>query len=107
MAFYLTSSITIGNYKNVKPNKVTWKTDVGNFTDSCQITLPRITHMVNETPDKTVDLNDIDRKKTIYQFKEGDKVEVLLGYNNKNEKRFSGFTRKNAFHLDFICNLTI
>ena len=90
MAFYLTSSITIGNYKNIKPNKVTWKTDVGNFVDTCTITLPRRTHMINENPDKTLDLEG----RKIYQFKEGDKVEVLLGYNNKNEKRFSGFVRR-------------
>ena len=94
MAFYLTSSITIGNYPNVKPNKVSWKTDVGNFTDSCTITLPRITHMVNENPDKTRDVDVTNQKDNIYQFKEGDKVEVLLGYNNKNEKRFSGFIRR-------------
>lgn len=90
MAFYLTSNITIGDYKNIKPNKVTWKTDVGNFTDTCTITLPRIIHMINENPDKTLDLEG----RKIYQFKEGDKVEVLLGYNNKNEKRFSGFIRR-------------
>lgn len=90
MAFYLTSNITIGNYKNIKPNKVSWKTDVGSFTDSCTITLPRITHMINENPDKTLDLDG----RKIYQFKEGDKVEVHLGYNNKNEKRFSGFIRR-------------
>lgn len=94
MAFYLTSNISIGEYKNIKPNKVTWKTDVGNFTDSCVITLPRRTHLKNNYDDKTLDLDDRDRKKTIYQFKEGDKVEVLLGYNNKNEKRFSGFIRR-------------
>ncbi|OWK99259.1 hypothetical protein AP75_01875 [Kaistella haifensis DSM 19056] len=90
MAFYLTSSITIGDYKNIKPNKVTWKTDVGNFVDTCTITLPRRTHMINENPDKTLDLEG----RKIYQFKEGDKVEVLLGYNNKNERRFSGFIRR-------------
>lgn len=94
MAFYLTSNITIGNYKNIKPNKVSWKTDVGNFTDSCTITLPRITHLVNENPDKTRDIDVTNQKDNIYQFKEGDKVEVLLGYNNKNEKRFSGFIRR-------------
>lgn len=92
MAFYLTSSITIGDYKSIKPNKVSWKTDVGNFTDSCTITLPRITHMVNKNPDKTRDLDN--PYNNIYQFKEGDKVEVLLGYNNKNEKRFAGFVRR-------------
>lgn len=90
MAFYLTSNITIGNYKNIKPNKVSWKTDVGNFTDSCTITLPRITHMINENPDKTLDLEG----RKIYQFKEGDRVSVDLGYNNKNEKRFEGFIRR-------------
>lgn len=46
--------------------------------------------MVNETDDKTLDLEG----RKIYQFKEGDKVEVLLGYNNKNEKRFAGFIRR-------------
>lgn len=90
MAFYLTSNITIGNYKNIKPNKVTWKTDVGSFVDTCIITLPRRAHMINDNPDKTFDLDG----RKIYQFKEGDKVSVLLGYNNKNEKRFEGFIRR-------------
>lgn len=90
MSFYLTSDITIGDYKNIKPNKVVWKTDVGSFTDSCTITLPRITHMINENSDKTLDLEG----RKIYQFKEGDKVTVLLGYNRKNEKRFVGFVRR-------------
>lgn len=94
MAFYLTSSITIGNYKNIKPNKVTWKTDVGNFVDTCTITLPRRTHLLNNYQDRTWDFNTQNQKDNIYQFKEGDKVEVLLGYNNKNEKRFSGFVRR-------------
>ena len=96
MAFYLTSSITIGNYKNIKPNKVTWKTDVGNFVDTCTITLPRRTHMINENLDKTWDINlsRDQQKDAYYQFKEGDKVEVLLGYNTKNEKRFFGFVRR-------------
>ncbi len=90
MGFYLTSEITIGDYKNIRPNKVSWKTDVGSFIDSCNITLPRITHMINETPDQTEDLSG----RKIYQFKEGDKVSVSLGYNNKNEKRFVGFIRQ-------------
>lgn len=94
MAFYLTSDISIGEYKNIKPNKVSWKTDVGSFTDSCIITLPRITHMKNDVLDKTEDLNVKNQKENIYQFKEGDKVDVSLGYNNKNEKRFVGFVRR-------------
>ncbi|MCU7615667.1 hypothetical protein NZ698_00535 [Chryseobacterium sp. PBS4-4] len=89
MAFYLTSNISIGGYSNIKPNKVSWKTDVNSFIDSCMITLPRITHMINEFPDKTEDLGGT----KIYQFKEGDKVSVSLGYNKRFEKRFEGFVR--------------
>lgn len=89
MAFYLTSEIKIGDYENIKPNKVSWKTDVGSYTDTCNITLPRITYMVSENPDKTLDLDG----KKVYQFKEGDKVSVSLGYNKRNMKRFEGFIR--------------
>lgn len=92
MAFYLTSDITIGNYSKIKPNKVSWKTDVGSFIDTCNITLPRISHMVNDYDDQTLDINAPKNRK-IYQFKEGDKVSVLLGYDNKNVKRFVGFVR--------------
>lgn len=90
MAFYLTSNITIGDYQKVKPNKITWKTDVSTFTDTCTITLPRITHMVNNNDDKTLDING----QKIYQFKEGDKVSVDLGYNMDNNKRFEGFVSR-------------
>ncbi|SIT25646.1 hypothetical protein SAMN05421786_11546 [Chryseobacterium ureilyticum] len=93
MAFYLTSDISIGEHTKVKPNKVSWKTDVGSFIDSCSITLPRISHMINENKDQTFDKNTPDKKKLIYEFKEGDRVSVHLGYNNKNEKRFVGFVR--------------
>ena len=95
MAFYLTSNITINGEKNVKPNKVVWKTDVGSFIDTCTITLPRKSFLENDD-DRTQDLNfpKEEQNKSFYRFKEGDKVEVLLGYNNKNEKRFSGFIRR-------------
>lgn len=95
MAFYLTSEITINGEKNIKPNKVVWKTDVGSFVDTCTISLPRIAYLENHTS-RTQDLGlgGIDKQKTsFYKFKEGDKVEVLLGYNKKNEKRFAGFIR--------------
>lgn len=93
MAFYLTSNITIGGYDKIKPNKVSWKTDVGSFIDTCNITLPRIIHMKNENKDKTLDTDVKDERNNIYKFKEGDKVSVILGYNNKNEMRFEGFVR--------------
>ncbi len=93
MSFYLSSNITIGNYKNVKPNKIVWKTDVGNFIDTCVITLPRRIHFRNEYPVSTWDFDVDAQKDNIYQFKEGDKVSVLLGYNKRNVKRFEGFIR--------------
>ena len=88
MAFRLTSDIEIGTVRGVKPNKVSWKTSVENFIDSCTITLPRASHIKNLNLDKTFDLSDKQ-----YQFREGDKVKVSLGYNNRNELRFQGFIR--------------
>lgn len=94
MAFYLTSDITIGGYGGIKPNKVTWKTDVGSFIDNCTITLPRAKYLVNPPGLQTqeIDLLNPDKNK-VYLFKEGDKVSVSLGYNNKNNLRFEGFIR--------------
>ena len=106
MAFYLTSNITINGEKNVKPNKVVWKTDVGNFVDTCTITLPRKLYLEN-SEDRTQDLNlpQGNQNKSFYKFKEGHKVEVLLGYNKKNEKRFVGFIRriKNGIPVELEC----
>lgn len=97
MAFYLTSDITIGDYKGIKPNKVSWKTDVNSFIDTCQITLPRITFLQNDAFNKTVDLEEEqkseEKKVQYYQFKEGDKVSVSLGYDKRFNKRFEGFIR--------------
>ena len=94
MAFYLTSNITINGEPNIKPNKVVWRTDVGSFVDTCIITLPRITYLENDTKKtQDLDLNKKDQKNSFYRFKEGDKVEVFLGYNKKNERRFTGFIR--------------
>lgn len=89
MAFYITSDISIGDEAKVKVNKVSWKTEVGSFIDTCAITLPRAIYLKDENKTETQDLNG---RKT-YQFKEGDKVVVKVGYNNKNEKRFEGFVR--------------
>jgi len=93
MSFYLTSDITIGEYKGIKPSSVKWKTDVNTFVDSCVITLPRRTHLVNEYKDETWDFNADSQKSKKYAFKEGDKVSVYLGYNKRNVKRFEGFVR--------------
>ena len=71
--FYLTSDIEIGGIK-VKANKVTWKTSVNSFTDTCTISLPRTKYLKT---DATTTANAEDNKK-VYAFKEDDKVTVKL-----------------------------
>lgn len=90
--FYLTSNITIGDYSNIKPSKVTWKTDVNSFTDTCTIDLPRITYL-KTVKSTTEDIQEPNERKE-YVFKENDKVSVLLGYDDNNVKRFEGFVKR-------------
>lgn len=87
--FYLTSDIEIGSEK-VKANKVVWKTEVGSFTDTCTITLPRTKYLRSEKI--TTDENDENKK--VYAFKENDKVSVKLGYDGRNQLRFMGFVKR-------------
>ncbi|WP_298307280.1 hypothetical protein [Flavobacterium sp.] len=90
--FNLTSDITIGNYKKIKPSKVVWKTDINNFTDTCTIDLPRITYL-KTVKTTTEDLQEVNERKE-YLFKENDKVIVFLGYNGRNVRRFEGFIKR-------------
>lgn len=87
--FYLTSDIEIGNEK-VKANKVIWKTEVGSFTDTCTITLPRTKYLRSEK----ITTDEKDENKKVYAFKENDKVVVKLGYDGRNELRFMGFVKR-------------
>lgn len=91
----LTSNISIEDEKNIKASKVTWKSEVGSFIDSCTIELPRISYLKTDK----VQTQDLNRERTSsermgYAFKEGDKVSVELGYNNVNKKRFEGFIKR-------------
>lgn len=90
--FYLTSDITIGDFPQVKPLKVTWKTDVNSFTDTCTIDLPRIKYLTNTKTTTEDGQEPNDRKE--YLFKENDKISVLLGYDGNNVKRFEGFVKR-------------
>jgi len=90
--FYLTSDITIGNYAKVKPSKVTWKTDINSFTDTCTIELPRISYL-KTVKTATEDKQQPNERKE-YVFKENDKINVLLGYDGTNSKRFQGFIKR-------------
>lgn len=90
--FYLTSDITIGNYKKVKPSKVSWKMSVNSFTDTCTIELPRITYL-KTVKTVTEDKQEPNERKE-YVFKEDDKISISLGYNGNNVKRFEGFIKR-------------
>lgn len=90
--FYLTSTITIGDYTNIKPAKVSWKTDTESFTDTCTIELPRISYLKTQKT-STQDQQEPNQKKQ-YAFKETNNVSVLLGYNNNNTMRFEGFIKR-------------
>jgi hypothetical protein len=90
--FYLTSDITIGNYKKVKPSKVSWKTDVNSFTDTCTIELPRITYLKTDK-NVTEDKQEPNERKE-YVFVENDKISISLGYDGRNVKRFEGFIKR-------------
>lgn len=92
MAFNLTSEITIGIHKKVKPAKVSWKTDINSFTDTCTIELPRITYL--KTIKTTTDDKQQPNERKEYEFKENDKIEIYLGYNGNNTKRFQGFIKR-------------
>jgi len=99
--FVMTSNITIGTFSNVKPSAVKWKVGVGNFTDECTIDLPLRTYIRDEykedclypsgSPERSITALS-DDKRTV--FKEGDKVEVWLGYNDNNTLRFKGFVKR-------------
>lgn len=99
--FIMTSKITIGSYTNIKPSAVKWKVGVGNFTDECTIELPLRTYTKDEyKEDCTYPSGSTERsitelpddKRTV--FKEGDSVEVKLGYNGNNTLRFKGFVKR-------------
>lgn len=87
----MTSDITIGKYKLVKPAKVKWKTTINSFTDTCTIDLPRITYMRTEKQ-SSEDLDENTRPE--YDIRENDPVSVSLGYDGRNYKRFEGFVKR-------------
>lgn len=90
--FHLTSDITIGSYQKVKPAKVSWKTDVNSFTDTCTIDLPRITYL--KTVKTATEDKQVPNERKEYDIRENDKVSVLLGYDGRNVKRFEGFVKR-------------
>lgn len=87
--FVMTSYIEIGKYL-VKPSAVKYRRSVTNYIDSCTISLPKLLYVKTNDLNATVDLKEA---KPADLFKEGDKVWVELGYNNKTGLRFTGFIK--------------
>lgn len=91
--FYLTSDIKIGSYpEKINPAKVSWKTSVNSFTDTCTIELPRITYL--KTVQTETDDAQAPNERQEYLFKENDKISISLGYDGVNTKRFEGFIKR-------------
>jgi len=82
--FYLTSEISIWDFRHINPSEIKWRCSVSDFTDTCEIVLPLRPYVRNDSQNQTA-------------FREGDKVEVKVGYNDRNETVFKGFIRRVNF----------
>jgi hypothetical protein len=89
--FVLNSCITIGSFKKVKPHEVKITKSVHEYVDRAFIHVPttarlqRAGEVITESAD------------TAKQFKEGDFVNINLGYNGKLVNEFKGFVTKINF----------
>lgn len=101
--FIMTSDITIGKYTAIKPASVKWKTSVSSFVDTCVISLPLRTY----TKALSSGTDDVTNKESGLKsvFSEGDAVDVLLGYDGVNTRRFKGFVDRinYAMPLELQC----
>ena len=94
----MTSDIRIGQYVAIKPNEVKWKCSASNFVDTCGIKLPLATY--SKTTTNATDMGELARYYDSLEvarevvFKEGDPVEVRLGYDGDNTLRFKGFVNR-------------
>jgi hypothetical protein len=90
--FVLTSDIKVGDYKPFKPNAVSWKNSMEDYTNTALIKIPAMTMLQREG-----DLYEI--LQTGLQFEEGMKVEVYAGYDGNNALRFKGFVSQLNFKI--------
>lgn len=86
--FQMTSTVTIEGIKNIiKPNAITWKRSVTDYSDTASIKLPAVAMLKTK--------GDVYKRiETGLQFKEGLKITIACGYNGKNQLRFKGFIRQ-------------
>jgi hypothetical protein len=86
--FQMTSTVTIEGIKNIiKPNAITWKRSVTDYSDTATIKLPAVAMLKTK--------GDVYKRiETGLQFKEGLQITIACGYNGKNQLRFKGFIRQ-------------
>ncbi len=91
MAFQLTSDVTIGKFKRVKPNHVKINKSMFQYVDRAVIKLP-ITARIKRSGEVITEAVE-----TAKQFGEGDKVTIQLGYNGSLKTEFTGFISRVNF----------
>lgn len=86
--FQMTSTVTVKGIKNtIKPNAITWKRSVTDYSDTATIKLPAVAMLKKE--------GDVyERIETGLQFKEGMEITIACGYGGTNPERFKGFIRQ-------------
>lgn len=94
----MSSDIRIGVYRAMRPSEVTWECSLGSFTDRCRVTLPLSSYVETTVPptDGGTDMRrDTVRVSSVTEclFREGDAVDVRLGYGGENGRVFAGFVK--------------
>ena len=88
--FVMCSDIRIGGMA-VKPSAVRYKMSVGNYTDTCTVTLPLAPYVKSrdQGTEATPDTGMTHQRSCVFRY--GDEVDVRLGYNNEVSSVFKGF----------------
>ncbi|MDD2635612.1 MAG: hypothetical protein PHW82_08965 [Bacteroidales bacterium] len=83
----MTSDIRINGYR-VNVSSVKYRCAITSIVDTCSISIPRLLYKKSD-----LSVTDSNEKYEEIKFKAGDPVQVLLGYNGNNTKRFAGFVK--------------
>lgn len=86
--FTLKCKIIIGDYKLFAVTDVKIKRSIYSFVDTATITLPASARLQNDATNVPKSVS------TAATFKEGDKVEIWLGYDNDLQREFKGFIKR-------------
>lgn len=87
--FKLSADIKISSFKSIKPNKVSWKQHIDNYSDTAVFTIPAICKLK-----KQGDAYDNKVIPSAQAFREGMPVEIRAGYDGNYQLQFKGFLRR-------------